>query len=153
MYPFSWVEDALFSHLYASLPELVGKVAHKNLTFDASTHTLWLKAINTPASEYGATLGDYGDNELVGFLQLGIYSELGVGMVEANELKGKLGAAFKIPQHIQIPNAPIGSLLKLTRKDFSQGGQTSVSDFTRGGTEKSWDADYITVYWLAREPR
>lgn len=150
---FGWVEDALFTHLYASIPELKGKVAHKNLTFDPSALTLWLKVINTPASQYSASLGPTGDNELVGFVQFGVYSELGIGMAEANAIKRKINKAFRTPSGIAVPGAPVGSMLRLTRKDFSQGGQTSVSDFTRGGTEKVWDADYITVYWLAREPR
>lgn len=150
---FGWVEDTLFTHLYAELPELKGKVAHKNLTFDPSNLTLWLKVINTPVSEYSASLGPTGDNECVGFLQFGIYSELGAGMVEANTLKRKLNKSFSVPKQLAIQEAPTGCMLRLTRKDFSQGGQTSISDFTRGGTEKMWDADYLTVYWLAREPR
>lgn len=149
-YPFDWVEDAILGHLYASLPEMKGKIALKNVTFDASQHKLWLKVINTPSSEYVATLGDTGDNEYVGFVQLGVYTAIGVGQVETKEVLGKLGKAFRVPQHLQ---APENCLLRLTRKDFSQGGQTSISDFTRGGTEKMWDANYITVYWLAREPR
>lgn len=150
MNPFDWVEDVLMRHLYESLPDLHTQIALKNVTFDPSPFTLWLKVIHTPASEYPITLGDAGDNECVGFVQFGVYGALGTGTVETKEVLGRVNKAFNVPKHLQAPD---GCLLRLERKDFSQGGQTSISDFTRGGTEKAWDANYITVYWLAREPR
>lgn len=150
MYPFDWVEDALKSHLVNNYPEMINQMAWKNLTFDPAGRTVWLKIINTPSIEEGITLGPTGDNEFRGFLQIGIYTELNTGVSETQEVMGKLNHIFRLPQHLQAPEA---CMLKLQHKTFSQGGQTSVADFTRGGAEGVWDANYVTIYWLAREPK
>ena len=149
-YPFDWVEDLLKSHLVKSYPDKKNAMAWKNLTFDPAPHRVWLKIINTPVNETPITLGGGGDNELRGFLQIAVYSKLNIGIEEAREVLGRVSLAYDVPQTIP---APTGCLLKLTSKSYSQGGQTSIADFTRGGTEGNWDAQYVTVYWLAREPK
>lgn len=150
MYPFDWVEDTLKSHLADNYPEMQDAMAWKNLTFDPKGHKVWLKIINTPSVEEGITLGPTGDNEMRGFLQIAIYTELNIGMESTKEVLGRVGKIFDIPQRLPAPEA---CMLRLLRKTFSQGGQTSVADFTRGGKEGYWDAQYVTIYWLAREPK
>lgn len=149
-YPFDWVEDLLKSQLVQSYPDKVRDMAWKNLTFDPAGRRVWLKIINAPATEQGVTLGPTGDNELRGYLQIAVYSELNVGIKDAQEVLGRVSAIYDVPKTIP---APTGCLLRLTSKGYSQGGQTSIADFTRGGVEGNWDAQYITVYWLAREPK
>ncbi len=149
-YPFDWVEDLLFRHLTAGLPDLIPVMAWKNLTFDPAGLKVWLKVMNAPTTEEGITLGPTGDNELRGFLQIGVYSELGTGTTESNEVYGRVSKRFDVPQRLAGPE---GTLLRFTSKGYSQGGQTSLGDFTKGGTEGVWDANYITIYWLAREPK
>lgn len=149
-YPFHWVEDTLKSHLVNNYAEISHAMAWKNLTFDASGFKVWLKIINTPSSEDPVTLGPYGDNEMRGFLQIGIYSQLNIGIEESNAVLGHVSKIFSVPRQLQAPD---GCMLRLTRKTFSQGGQTSIADFTRGGVEGVWDAQYVTIYWLAREPK
>lgn len=150
MYPFYWVEDTLKSQLVKSMPDMVDNMAWKNLTFDPAGRTVWLKIINSPVSAQGVTLGPYGDNEMRGFIQIGVYSKLDTGIELSREMIGRIETAFPIPS--RLPTAT-GNLLRLTSKGYSQGGQTSVADFTRGGVEGNWDVQYITVYWLAREPK
>lgn len=150
-YPFSWVEDLIYGHLVAGLPDKVDDMAWKNLTFDPAGRTVWLKVINAPITEEGITLGPTGDNELRGFLQIGIYSAIGTGSTESKEVYGRVSERFNVPQRLAGPTDD--SFVKFTSKGYSQGGQTSIGDYTRGGTEGVWDAEYITVYWLAREPK
>lgn len=150
-YPFDWVEDLIYGHLASGLPDKVNDMAWKNLTFDPAGRTVWLKVINAPITEEGITLGPTGDNELRGFLQIGIYTAVGQGIVESKEVYGRVSECFNVPQRLAGPTND--SFVKFTSKGYSQGGQTSIGDFTRGGTEGVWDADYITVYWLAREPK
>lgn len=149
-YPFDWVEDLLKSHLVQNMPERVADMSWKNLTFDPQGRNVWLKIINSPVSEEGITLGPTGDNELRGFLQIGIYAALGRGVSESMQIYGQVSSIFDVPQRLLSPN---NCILRLTSKGYSQGGQTSVADFTRGGTEGVWDANYVTIYWLAREPK
>lgn len=152
-YPFDWVEDLVKSHLAAAIPDLIASnsVAWKNWTFDPAGRTVWLKVINTPVTEEGVTLGPTGDNELRGYLQVGVYSELNTGTAESNEVYGRVSKAFDVPFRLAGPTTD--SFVRFTSKGYSQGGQTSIGDFTRGGTEGVWDANYITIYWLAREPK
>lgn len=150
MFPFDWVEDALKSHLVNGYPQMTDAMAWKNLTFKATGHKVWLKIINTPSIEEGITLGPDGDNEMRGFIQIAVYTELNTGMELTKEVLGNVNKIFAIPQRLPVQE---GHLLKLTSKTFSQGGQTSVADFTRGGKEGNWDAQYVTIYWLAREPK
>lgn len=150
-YPFDWVEDLIYGHLASGLPDKVNDMAWKNLTFDPAGRTVWLKVINAPITEEGITLGPNGDNELRGFLQIGIYTAIGQGVAESKEVYGRVSERFNVPQRLAGPTGD--SFVKFTSKGYSQGGQTSIGDFTRGGTEGVWDADYITVYWLAREPK
>lgn len=149
-YPFDWVENLLKSHLCKNYPEKVSDMAWKNLTFEPQGRRVWLKIINTPVTEEGITLGPTGDNELRGFLQVGVYARVGIGVKDINEVVGKVSKIFSVPQRLQTPD---GCMLGLTSKGYSQGGQTSIADFTKGGTEGVWDAQYITIYWLAREPK
>lgn len=147
---FEWVKDLIQGHYASGLPEYKDVTAWKNLKFDPANRILWLKVINAPITEDSATLGIHGDNELEGFLQIGIYQLAGTGTKEADEAINKLNSLFATPQRL---SAPPGCLLRLTSKMSSQGGQTSIADFTTGGTEGLWDANYLTIYWLAREPR
>lgn len=150
--PYEWVEDALVASLVQNWPEVISekRVAFKNLAFEAQGLNMWLKFINTPVEEKAITLGDDGHNELRGFLQIGIYVPIGEGVVASRDALFKLRQIYKAPASVP---APPDCYMKLTSLGYSQGGQTSIADFTRGGTEKEWDADYLTVYWLAREPR
>lgn len=150
-YPFDWVEDLIQSHLVAGLPDMVPQMAWKNLTFDPAGLNVWLKIINAPITEEGITLGPTGDNELRGFLQVGIYTPIGDGTTEGKEVYGRVSKTFDVPQRLVGPTSD--SFVKFYSKGYSQGGQTSIGDFTRGGTEGVWDANYITIYWLAREPK
>lgn len=150
-YPFDWVEDLIYGRVATGLPDLVPDIAWKNLTFDPAGRTVWLKVINAPITEEGITLGPTGDNELRGFLQVGIYTPIGEGSVERKEAYGRVSNLFDVPLTLAGPNA--GTLVRFYSKGYSQGGQTSIGDFTRGGTEGVWDADYLTIYWLAREPK
>lgn len=150
-YPFDWVEDQVYGLVRDSLPTLVPDIAWKNLTFDPAGRKVWLKVVNAPITEEGITLGPTGDNELRGFLQIGVYSPIGDGSTERREAYGAVSKGFDIPKTIAGPDA--GTILRFYSKGYSQGGQTSIGDFTRGGIEGVWDVDYITVYWLAREPK
>jgi hypothetical protein len=155
---FDWVEDIIFKHLLTVVPEAKesspgkrdGIVAWKNLPFEPQKFKLWLKVINAPITESAATLGVHGDNNYQGFLQIGVYQKIGTGTKESKAMINRLNAGFPYPFQF---NAPPGCILRVEGKGASSGGQTSVNDFTTGGTENVWDADYITVYWLAREPR
>ena len=150
--PYEWVEDNLVTRLMQGWPEVVsgGQVAFKNSTFNPAGRNMWLKFINTPVDENPVTLGLHGHNEMRGFLQIGIYVPIGEGQTASREALFKLREIYKAPATVPAPN---DCYMQLTSLGFSQGGQTSIADFTRGGTEKEWDANYLTVYWLAREPR
>lgn len=147
---FEWVKDAIQGLISSGLPEYSKDIAWKNLKFDPASRILWLKVINVPVTEDSATLGIYGENELKGFIQIGVYQKAGTGTKEADLALKKINQLLAIPQRLQ---APEGCLLRLTNKSSGQGGQTSLADSTTGGAEGLWDANYITVYWLAREPR
>lgn len=149
---FSWIPDALKSMVVAAVPDLAeeDRIYWKNWTFTPDPTKPWIKPVFIPAEEYGVTLGDNGDNETNGFFQINIYSPINIGDELSQELCRRLNAAFKIPQRIP---APEGCMLRLTNKGFSTGGQTSVNDFGKGGADDNWDVNFITVYWLAREPR
>lgn len=147
---FEWVRTTLQSIVAGGLPEYGGAIAWKNKSFNPQNKILWLKIIYVPVTEDAVTLGDEGDNELAGFLQIGVYQKAGTGVEEAEQALAKLNSLLKIPQRLP---APTGCLLRLTSKSSGQGGQTSLADTTTGGTEGVWDASYLTVYWLAREPR
>ena len=147
---FNWVEDKILGLLASGLPDYAPDIAWKNLKFDPAGRILWLKIINTPITEDAATLGINGENELQGFVQIGVYQKAGTGNKQAKEALEKINELLAIPRRL---NAPPGCLLRLTNKTSGQGGQTSLADTTAGGTEGLWDANYLTVYWLAREPR
>lgn len=149
-YNFDWVEDSIMSQLWVSVPSVEGIIALKNLPFTPSSHKLWLKLIYAPITENAITLGLNGDNELRGFVQIGIYQKIGTGEKETKAMMKELNNAFSVPMQL---NAPPGCLLRLDSKGSSAGGQTSINDFTTGGREEVWNANYLTVYWLAREPR
>lgn len=147
---FEWVKDLVQGFAANGLPEYGGAIAWKNLKFDPASRILWLKITYVPVTEDAATLGMNGDNELSGMLQIGVYQKAGTGCKESDEAINKLNTLFKIPQRL---NAPDGCMLRFTNKTSGQGGQTSLADSTAGGTEGLWDSNYLTVYWLAREPR
>lgn len=147
---FDWVEDQILGLLAGGLPQYAKDIAWKNLKFDPASRILWLKIINTPITEDVATLGDEGENELRGFVQIGIYQKAGTGTKKSKEALSAINTLLAIPRRL---NAPIGCMLRLTNKTSGAGGQTSLADTTAGGTEGLWDANYLTVYWLAREPR
>lgn len=148
--PFAWVQDLIQSHLVVNYPTMVEHMAWKNLTFDPAGRNVWLKIINAPVTEDAITLGPTGHKELRGFLQIGIYTAITEGTVESEIAYNRVNEIFDTPQWL---SAPTDCVLRLTNKGFSQGGQTSIADFTRGGTEGVWDANYLTIYWLAREPK
>lgn len=147
---FEWVEDNILGLIAGGLPQYANDIAWKNLKFDPARRILWLKVINVPVTEDSATLGLHGENEYVGFVQIGVYQKAGTSTVKAAEALHALNTLLAIPRRL---NAPPGCLLRLTNKMSGQGGQTSLADTTAGGTEGLWDAQYLTVYWLAREPR
>lgn len=147
---FEWVEDEILGLLAGGLPQYAKDIAWKNLKFDPAGRILWLKIINTPIAEDAATLGIHGENELQGFVQIGIYQKAGSGIKQSREAVRIINQLLAIPRRL---DAPPGCLLRLTNKTSGQGGQTSLADTTAGGTEGLWDAQYLTVYWLAREPR
>jgi hypothetical protein len=147
---FEWVKDTVQGFIAAGLGEFAKDTTWKNLPFDPAGRKLWLKIIYVPVTEDAATLGVNGENELKGFVQIGVYQQAGTGTMESDEALDKINALLAIPQRL---NAPVGCLLRLTSKTSGQGGQTSTADTSAGGTEGLWDANYVTVYWLAREPR
>lgn len=147
---FEWVKDTVQGYIANGLPEYVKDMAWKNLKFNPANRILWLKVIYVPITEDAVTLGIHGDNELKGFIQIGVYQKAGTGTKEADTALNRINELMKIPMHL---SAPEGCILRLTSKSSGQGGQTSLADTTAGGTEGLWDANYITVYWLAREPR
>ena len=147
---FEWVEDALNSHLAGGAGIYADDIAWKNLPFEPGDRSLWLKSNIVPALEGVATLGKHGENEYLGFMQIGIYQRINEGTVESSAARNLLNQLFAVPQRLQ---APEGCMLRLERKTFNSGGQTSMADMSAGGTESVWDANYITIYWLAREPR
>lgn len=147
---FEWVTDAILGHAASGLPDYAPNIAWKNLKFDPTGSILWLKIINVPVTEDSVTLGQHGDTELKGFLQIGVYTKAGEGIKHAEEALNQINTLFKIPQRLK---APEGCMLRLSNKTSGQGGQTSQADTSAGGTEGLWDSQYLTVYWLAREPR
>lgn len=149
---FDWIPDTLKSLVVTALPDLAeeDRIYWKNWEFTPPQDKVWVKPIFIPAEEAAITLGDNGDNETNGFFQITIYAPINTGETEANEICKRLNTAFAIPKRLP---APEGCMLRLTNKGFSTGGQTSVNDFGKGGAEENWDVNFITVYWLAREPR
>lgn len=147
---FDWVEDVLIGHLASGAGKYANSIAWKNLPFEPGDRKLWLKSSIVPAMEGVKTLGRHGENEYMGFMQVGIYQRINEGTVESKEARDFLNRLFFVPQRLQ---APEGCMLRLERKAYDSGGQTSMADLSAGGTEKVWDANYITIYWLAREPR
>ena len=147
---FEWVEDSLSSQLLAGMGQYAKDIAWKNLPFEPGDRSLWLKSSIVPAQEGVATLGKHGENEYLGFLQIGIYQRINEGTAQSAEVRNLINRLFPVPGRLQ---APEGCMLRVERKTFSSGGQTSMADLSAGGTEVVWDANYITIYWLAREPR
>lgn len=147
---FEWVKDALLTHYSKGVADLLPVTAWKNLTFDPSGLNLWLKVFYVPVTEDPATLGIHGDNEFNGLLQISVYQKVDTGTSESDAVINRLNTLFAIPQRLECPS---GCMLRLTSKQASQGGQTSLADFSAGGTEGVWDTNYLTIYWLAREPR
>ena len=147
---FEWVEDKILGFIANGLPQYAKQIAWKNLKFDPANCILWLKVINVPVTEDSASIGLYGDNEYQGFVQIGVYQKAGTGTNKSKQALEEINKLLTIPQRL---DAPPGCLLRLTNKTSGQGGQTSLADTTTGGTEGVWDASYLTVYWLAREPR
>ena len=117
-YPFDWVEDLIYGHLASGLPDKVNDMAWKNLTFDPAGRTVWLKVINAPITEEGITLGPTGDNELRGFLQIGIYTAIGQGVAESKEVYGRVSERFNVPQRLAGPTGD--SFVKFTSKSYSK---------------------------------
>lgn len=135
------------------LREAVGKdigIAWKNKKYVPKPDEVWLKAINAPSSTYAATLGDNGQNELPGFYHVAIHSPLNSGTSAQNQILDSIRKKFKLGLHIPCPD---NHTLRIISLDFSQGGQTSLNDFTKGGVQDNWDVNFITIYWSAREPR
>lgn len=147
---FNWIEESLFSIAAAGLGEYAAITHWPNNKFSPQNLEAWVKIVNVPTSEYPVTMGIDGDNECVGFLQLSVYAKAGTGSKTASKIIDDINKLFKIPYKL---NTPPGSILRLTNKGFSQGGQTSLADTSAGGIEGLWDSNYITVYWLARGPR
>lgn len=150
-YPFDWVDDLVQSRIAQGLPDLIDAIAWKNLTFDPAGRTVWLKVINAPITEEGITLGPTGDNELRGFLQIAVYTPVGAGTTDSRNVLSRISQIFDIP--VTVPGPTLGTILRYKSKGYSQGGQTSIGDFTKGAIEGVWAVDYITIYWLAREPK
>lgn len=107
---FEWVRTTLQSIVAGGLPEYGGAIAWKNKAFNPQNKILWLKIIYVPVTEDVVTLGDEGDNELAGFLQIGVYQKAGTGVEEAEQALAKLNSLLKIPQRLP---APTGCLLRL----------------------------------------
>lgn len=147
---FDWVKDLIQGFASAGLPEYGNAIAWKNLKFDPQNRILWLKITYVPITEDAITLGIHGDNELKGFLQIGVYQKAGTGSKESDLALNKINELFSIPRQL---SAPAGCTFRLTSKTSGQGGQTSLADSSAGGTEGLWDSNYLTIYWLAREPR
>lgn len=147
---FNWVKETLLGYVTNSLPDLIPDMAFKNLPFEPGNRKLWLKLMYVPVTEEAETLGIHGDNGYHGYLQIGVYQRINEGTDLAEATLNRLDSLLAIPQRIA---APPGCMLRLERKMSGQGGQTSEADMATGGTETVWDANYLTIFWLAREPR
>ena len=147
---FEWVKDALQSHFVNGMQDLKNDIAWKNLPFAPGDRKLWLKVIYVPVQEEAETLGLHGENGFRGFLQIGIYQRINEGTELSDSVINRINNLFKVTQRL---DAPPSCMLRLENKMSSQGGQTSQADMSAGGTETVWDSNYITIFWLAREPR
>ncbi|UPT52971.1 hypothetical protein [Hafnia phage yong3] len=149
MLGYEWISDEFNKRVRLA----VGKdipIAWKNKKFVPDQKKVWLKVMLAPTSESMVTLGDSGHNELPGFYQVAIFSPLNTGTQKQSEILDSLRKTFKLGTRFVCPE---DYTLRITGFDFSQGGQMSLNDFTRGGVEENWDANFITIYWSAREPR
>ncbi|WPJ68568.1 hypothetical protein OMDBNIEC_00082 [Salmonella phage STP-SP5] len=144
-----FINDAFNKLLREAVGADIG-IAWKNKKFVPKPDQVWLKAINAPSSTYSVTLGDNGHNELPGFYQVTIYSPLNTGTVKQNQILDSVRKKFKLGSRIPCPD---DHTIRIVSLDFSQGGQTSLNDFTKGGVDDNWDVNFITIYWSAREPR
>ena len=149
MLGYDFINDAFNKMLREAVGPDIG-IARKNKKFTPKANQMWLKAINAPASTYAATLGDNGLNEIPGFYQVTVYSPLNTGTSKQNQILDSIRKKFKLGLRIPCPD---DHTIRIVSLDFSQGGQTSLNDFTKGGVEDNWDVNFITIYWSAREPR
>lgn len=149
MLEMDYISDKLNEMLREAVGPSIG-IAWKNKKYVPKADEVWLKAINAPSSTFAVTLGDAGSNEMPGFYQVGIYSPLNDGTPKQNQILDLVRKKFKLGSRIPCPD---DHSLRIVSLDFSQGGQTSLGDFTRGGVEDNWDVNFITIYWTAREPR
>lgn len=149
MFEYDFINEALNKMLREAVGKEIG-IAWKNKKFTPKPDQVWLRAINAPASAYPVTLGDKGHNEMTGFYQVTTFSPLNTGTTKQNQILDSVRKKFKLGLHVPCPE---DHSLRITGVDFSQGGQTSLNDFAKGGIEDNWDVNFITIYWSAREPR
>ncbi|MEG0322887.1 MAG: phage tail terminator-like protein [Raoultibacter sp.] len=145
---FAWITDAINSQLNKAISGI--PIAWPNLTYEPTVGEAWCKAMVVPTSEYGVTCGDTGENNITGMLQVQINTAINTGITESNRIKALIANSFRLGLHLP---APEDCHLRITGQDYSSGGQTSLNDFTKGGTENDWSVDFITIYWSARKPR
>jgi len=143
-----WLEDTFNAILLKALPNT--PIAWKNRKFTPPDRGCFVRAIMIPTDDRAVTLGDIGHNQLNGMYTVQIYSELNAGTKDQNVILTTLKREFNIGRYIPTP---VDYTLKITSRDYSTGGQTSLNDFGKGGVEDNWDVNFITVYWSAREPR
>lgn len=146
----SQLEKAFHSIILDVANELQCSVSFKNVPFKPKADKPYLRASILVGEKYSVTLGESGHLEFKGFYQVDIRTPKGQGTEFQNKAIDLLNVAFKIGLHLQTP---IDHMLKLTSNTYNTGGQTTVSDATRGAIENEWDVTYFTVNWLAREPK
>lgn len=148
------LRSELETHLHGMLATVAGivgcKVAHKNIPFTPDAKVPYLRASIFVGEKYPITCGDDGHLEFGGFYQIDIRTPKSQGTTFQNNVIDLVNQHFKIGKHLNIK---ADHYFKLKSIAYGTGGQTTVSDATRGSVEDLWDVNYITVNWLAREPK
>lgn len=117
-------------------------IAPPNKTFTPTPGVLWLKPDFVPSDDSPVTLGEFGDDELTGFFQIGIYVPAGSGDGASITMLDTLKAGFKNGSHIIYQDR----VVRISHSQNNSGNEVKVDTSV-------WYPTYLTVYWSARRKR
>lgn len=130
--------SALVSAWLAAFPSDVLPTAFPNIAFTPPDSGLYAELAVVSASNSAATLGNEGDDEDIGYMQVVLNDDLGIGTANLNRTLDEIKVAFK------------------NGRGFSYDGQTVIMNSSR--TPPSFQLNgravqIIQINWLTRTQR